>query len=100
METVEHLLAEESSFYYMWGEMWLNWEGWWKSCRVAGRQTNLLCPRKDFCILLCQGQAQVRAGKPHLHPATSSLPPATQEHCAFCVALLPNIKPLAEMQYI
>lgn len=37
METVEHLLTEESSFHYTSGEIWLNWVGWWKSCCVAAR---------------------------------------------------------------
>lgn len=63
-------------------------------------QSSVLMPQLHFCTFLCHDQTQKQAGKPHLHPATSSLPPATQEHCALCVVVQPNIKPQAEVQDI
>lgn len=77
-----------------------NWVGWWKSCGVAGRHTDLLCPSRVFTHRCAKVRLKQEQENPNLHPATSSLPPATQEHCALCAAVQPNIKPLAEIQCI
>lgn len=73
METVEHLLNDESSFYYTSGEIWLSWVGWWKSCRVAGRQTDLLCPGVVFTH--CCAKVRLKLGQEN--PISTLLP----HHC-------------------
>lgn len=85
-----------ASFYYTSGDKWFDLKECWKSCCVAWRQIDLFCLSGVFshrCGMAVLAQDQE---KPHLHPATSSVPPATQEHCA--LSAQQNIKPLAEMQ--
>lgn len=65
-------------------EVWLNWEGQWKSCRVAGRQTDLFAPVE----LLPTAEPRSGSRKNRKTPS----PPAylisastTQEHSTLCV---------------
>lgn len=73
LETFEHPLTKDLPSYYMWWEIWLNWVGWWKSCHVAGRQTDRLCPSRVFTHCC----AKVRLKQEQENPISTLLP----HHC-------------------
>lgn len=62
------------------------WHGGNPAMQQVDRLTSCASPQFFFNPLQCQGQDRARAGNPHLHPATSSLPLATQEQCVLCAA--------------